>query len=104
MRSTRVQSFAAGVLVANSAPHIATAVTGRRHLTPLRGKDSGPGVNAVWAMLNIAAGAALLRLARRRGTASWGRDLLAFEAGYLAFASWMAGSERVTRINSAETG
>jgi hypothetical protein len=100
MRSSRVQSFVAGVLVANSAPHLATAITGRRHLTPLAGKESGPGVNAAWAALNLAAGALLLRVSRRGGTDRWGGDLVAFESGYLAFASWMAGSERVLRVNT----
>lgn len=99
-----MQSFVAGVLVANSAPHLATAITGRRHLTPLAGRDSGPGVNAVWAAANLLAGALLLRVARRRGAGRWGGDLVAFESGYAAFASWMAGSERVLRVNSrAET-
>ncbi len=96
-----MQSFAAGVLVANSAPHLATAITGRRHLTPLAGRDSGPGVNAAWAALNLAAGALLLRRSRRGAPARWGGDLVAFETGYVAFASWMAGSERLLQVNSA---
>ncbi|PXY31062.1 hypothetical protein [Prauserella muralis] len=100
MRRSRVQSFAAGLLTANSAPHLATAITGRRHLTPLAGRESGPATNAVWAGLNLAAGALLLRRSRRNGGDDWGADLLAFEAGYLAFAAWMAGSERVLRTNS----
>lgn len=100
MRSSRVQSFLAGMLVANSAPHLATAITGRRHLTPLAGKDSGPRANAVWAAANLVGGALLLRAARRRGERGWGGDLIAFNSGYATFASWMAGSERVLRINS----
>jgi hypothetical protein len=100
MSSSRVLSFLAGVLVANSAPHLATAVTGRRHLTPLAGKDSGPRANAVWAAANLAGGALLLRRARRGGSAAWGGDLVAFETGYLAFASWMAGSERILKVNT----
>lgn len=102
MRSTRIQSFIAGVLVANVAPHLATAVTGRRHLTPLAGRDSGPGVNAVWAGLNLVAGVALLRRARRAGDADprWNADLVAFETGALALAAWMAGTERFFPVNS----
>ncbi|MFD0906055.1 hypothetical protein [Actinomadura sediminis] len=101
MNASRVQSFFAGMLVANSAPHIATAVSGRRHLTPLAGRDSGPVTNGVWAGLNLAGGAALL-LAARKGKAGvrWDRDLVAFETGYLAFASWMALSERFFPMNS----
>ncbi|XVQ13128.1 hypothetical protein ACQP1W_11470 [Spirillospora sp. CA-255316] len=101
MRASRVQSFIAGVLVANAAPHLATAVTGRRHLTPLAGRDSGPVANAVWAGLNVAAGVALLR---RAGDASagprWNADLVAFETGALALAAWMAGTERFFPMNS----
>lgn len=104
VRWTRVLSFAAGVLTANSAPHLATVVTGRRHLTPLAGRDSGPAVNGVWSALNLAAGVALLRFARRRGDARWGRDLVAFEVGGLAWWAWMAGSEWVLGTNSRREG
>lgn len=100
MRSSRVQSFIAGALVANTAPHLATAVTGRRHLTPLAGRDSGPAVNAVWAGMNLVAGVALLRRARRAGDTRWDRDLVAFETGALVFAAWMAGTERFFSVNS----
>ncbi|GAA1993640.1 hypothetical protein [Amycolatopsis minnesotensis] len=101
MKSSRIQSFAAGVLIANSAPHLATAVTGRQHLTPLAGRGSGPKVNAVWAALNLVGGTLLLRASRRGGTERWDGDLIAFETGCLAFASWMAGSERWLRTNTA---
>ncbi|XRQ09088.1 hypothetical protein ACN3XK_73525 [Actinomadura welshii] len=100
MKSSRVQSFIAGVLFANTAPHLATAVTGRRHLTPLAGRNSGPAVNAVWAGLNLAAGVALLRRARRGGEQRWDADLVAFEAGAVVFAAWMAGTERFLAVNS----
>ncbi|MDT0305236.1 hypothetical protein [Streptomonospora wellingtoniae] len=100
MNRRRIRSFAAGVLIANSAPHIATAISGRRHLTPLAGRDSGPAANGVWAGMNLAAGALLLRGKRRPATAArWDGDLVAFEAGYLAFALWMAGSEATMRLN-----
>ncbi|WP_125614764.1 hypothetical protein [Actinomadura sp. WAC 06369] len=101
MNSSRAQSFFAGMLVANSAPHIATAVSGRRHMTPLAGRESGPVANGVWAGLNLAGGAVLLRFARKgKEGARWDRDLVAFETGYLAFASWMALSERFFPMNS----
>ncbi|MBB4935213.1 hypothetical protein F4561_006107 [Lipingzhangella halophila] len=101
MGSTRVSSFVAGVLVANSAPHLATAVTGRRHLTPLAGRNSGPAVNAVWGGVNLIGGLALLARSHRGGGPHWGGELVAFEAGCLALAAWMAGTERVFQPNSA---
>jgi hypothetical protein len=42
-------AFAGGLLMANSAPNLATAVTGHTHLTPLAGKESSPAVNLIWA-------------------------------------------------------
>jgi hypothetical protein len=98
MKSTRIRSFVAGVLMANSAPHLASALTGHRHLTPLAGRDSSPGVNGAWAALNLAGSAAML-LYKRGQSRRWDADLPAFELGYLMFASWMAISERVLRTN-----
>src|SRR5690606_15177301 len=103
MDSSRVSAFAAGVLVANSAPHLATAVTGRRHLTPLAVRSSGPLANSVCCGLNLAGG--LVLLARtRRGGGRWGPGLVVYEAGCLTLAAWMAGSERAMAINSAPDG
>ncbi|PRZ42875.1 hypothetical protein CLV47_104223 [Antricoccus suffuscus] len=101
MRSSRIQSFFAGLFVANSAPHLATALTGKKHLTPLAGRESGPGVNGLWAGMNLAAGAALLIAKRGKNSKRWDGDLLAFETGYLTFAAWTAGSERLLRTNSS---
>lgn len=98
--SSRTRSFLAGVLVGNSAPHLATAVTGRRHLTPLAGADSGPGVNGLWAALNLLGGLLLLSPSGRREPGRWDGDLVAFEAGALTMSAWMAGSERVLGTNS----
>ncbi|HEV2935110.1 MAG TPA: hypothetical protein VGY96_18415 [Streptosporangiaceae bacterium] len=56
-----VGAFVGGLLVGNSAPHLATAVTGRTHLTPLAGKDSSPAVNLVWGLGNALGGLALAR-------------------------------------------
>ena len=74
--SPKVRTVVAGVLVANSAPHLATAVAGRRHLTPLAGRDSAPAVNLAWAAANLLGGALVLRgaaAARQpgRGTTGW---------------------------------
>jgi hypothetical protein len=99
MRPPSVRAVLAGVLVANSAPHLATAVTGRRHLTPLAGPRSGAGVNAVWGSANLAAGLLLLR-GRRPAPGRWGRELLDFEAGHLAWTLWMAASERLLHVNT----
>lgn len=94
MKTSRITSFLAGLMVANSSPHLATMITGRRHLTPIGGRNSGPLVNGVWAGLNLAGGLALLQPSRRRGGAVWDGDLHAFEFGCLTFAAWMALSER----------
>ncbi|MCW4457881.1 hypothetical protein [Microbacterium sp. MPKO10] len=109
MSTSRTRSFIAGVLVANSAPHLATAVAGRQHLTPLGGRRSGPGINAIWGVLNLAGGLALLArgrsksdVQRRAGSARWTDDLPSFETGYLVFAAWMAISERLMKTNHDE--
>lgn len=96
----RAGAFAAGVLCANSLPHLATAVTGHRHLTPLRGAQSSPRINLAWGAANLVGG---LALARRmaRGTGRWDDHLIAFELGAAVFATWMAGSEAALRVNSA---
>ena len=101
MRSSRIRSFVAGVLVGNSAPHLASAVTRRTHLTPLAGRTSGPAVNLVWGAANLIGGLLLLTRDGRRGR--WNKDLVAFEIGVLALAAWMAGSERVLGVNSDAT-
>ena len=98
---SRIRSFLAGVLVGNSAPHLATAITGRRHLTPLAGRRSGPAVNGLWGLLNLLGGLLLLTPDSHRSPASWDDDLIAFESGVLALAAWMAVTERVLRTNTA---
>ncbi|GAA1170719.1 hypothetical protein GCM10009608_03880 [Pseudonocardia alaniniphila] len=101
MSGSRVRSFLAGVLVANSAPHLATAITRRRHLTPLAGRRSGPGVNGLWGLLNLLGGLLLLTPDAHRSPGTWDDDLVAFEGGVLALAAWMTVSERVLRTNTA---
>ena len=100
MSKTRISSFIAGILMANSLPHLASMITGRQHLTPLAGRDSSAAVNGAWAAINIAAGVALLQPSRRQGGRQWNRDLSAFELGSVTFAAWMAGSELVWPMNS----
>lgn len=87
------------MLIANSAPHLATAIADRRHFTPLGFKHAGAGVNALWAGLNLAAGIALLLPSRRGGSTRWDADLVAFEAGCVVFAAWMAGTEGIHPMN-----
>jgi hypothetical protein len=81
-----VRAFLGGVLVANSAPHLATAAAGRRHLTPLAGRESSAGVNLAWAAANLLGGCLLLRMTGGAGGGRWDSRLLAFEAGYLPIA------------------
>jgi hypothetical protein len=98
--SPKVRAVVAGVLVANSAPHLASAVAGRRHLTPLAGRDSAPTVNLAWAGANLLGGALLLRGAGGAGQPGrWDDRLVAFEAGYLGWALWMTASEYLLKVN-----
>ena len=99
MHPSRIASFVAGALVANAAPHMATAVTGRRHLTPLGGRDTGPGLNGAWSALNIGAAIGLLAGSARGKGARWDTDLVAFGLGHVVFSAWMATSEAVARVN-----
>ncbi len=101
MNSSRVRSFLSGVLVANSTPHLATAFTGRRHLTPLTGRHSGPAVNGLWGLLNLLGGLLLLSPDRHRHPGTWDDDLVAFETGVLALGAWMAVTERTLRTNTS---
>jgi hypothetical protein len=93
-----VRSFAGGVLCANSLPHLATAVSGRHHLTPVRGPHSSRWVNLCWGAANLLAGMALARASDPIRT-TWDRRLVAFDAGAATFALWMATSEAVGRVN-----
>lgn len=96
---TSVRAFLGGVCAANSLAHLATAASGKEHLTPLAGRSSGPLVNAVWGAANLAGGLLLARVAggsRRR----WDHRLLAFDSGAATFGLWMALSEGLARTNS----
>jgi hypothetical protein len=96
----RAGAFVGGLLVANSAPHLASAVAGHTHLTPVRGRNSSPRVNLVWGLANAVGGLALTRACARTGERRWDGSLLAFEAGAATFAMWMATSEAVLRVNT----
>lgn len=104
MKSSRSRAFFAGLLTANSAPHLATAIAGHTHLTPLAGRTSGAVANGVWAGLNLAGAVTLLLLnpssrRKQKEATSWDGDLPAFEAGFLLFAAWMSVSESTMRVN-----
>lgn len=93
------RAYVAGVLCANALPHLATAIAGRRHLTPLAGRDSSAGVNLAWAVANAVGGGALLRSATREPTERRDRRLVTFEAGALTMAAWMLASEHLGQVN-----
>lgn len=93
-------AFVGGLLVGNSPPHLATAVAGRTHLTPLAGRESSAAVNLVWGLGNVVAGLALTRAFTRSAGSRWDGSLIAFEAGVATFALWMAGSEAALRVNA----
>ncbi|WP_114854780.1 hypothetical protein [Brachybacterium sp. YJGR34] len=95
---SRTRALAAGVLCANSLPHLACAAAGRRMLTPLGGRESSPAVNAVWGAANLAGGLVLVSSAVRRGEDGRG-ELNAFGAGAALIAVWGAVGERVFRFN-----
>lgn len=103
MDRSLIRPFTAGILFGNCAPHLATAVTGRRHLTPLAGERSGPAHNAFWGVVNLVVGLALLATDKRRRHPRWGRDLLSFEAGVIVMAAWMFISEALLRVNHSNT-
>lgn len=99
--SAQWKSFIAGVLVANSAPHLACAVTGHEQLTPLAGRRSSPTVNLTWGAMNLGAGLMLVRrLNDADASPRWDRRLVWFEAGASAFAAWFAITEAIFPGNS----
>lgn len=90
-----VQAFCSGVLLANAAPHAYAASVGASHLTPLRGKGSGPGVNALWSTMNVVAAIATSRSLDPRSPA----QRRAFKVGIVTFSAWALLSEWVTELN-----
>ncbi|MBZ2199485.1 hypothetical protein [Occultella gossypii] len=96
----KIPPFLAGVLLANSVPHLGTAVTGRTHLTPIAGSESSPAVNLAWGAANAIGGLTLLRAGSRPGGGAWDRRLIAFELGAAVFSVWMVASEAVLHVNT----
>lgn len=96
-RSARAAMFVSGVLVANGAPHLATAAGGKQHLTPLAGSRSSAVTNGVWGACHLAAGCLLTRACAGEGR-QWDARLHAFEAGYLAMVTWITLSERLMKV------
>lgn len=88
-------AFASGVVLANALPHAFAAAVGATQMTPLRGRTSGPGVNAVWSGINLAAAYAL----SRRISPSSAQDRAWFKAGIVTFSTWVLLSEWVTDLN-----
>ncbi|MGP5033876.1 hypothetical protein [Brachybacterium alimentarium] len=100
-RGPLVTAAAAGVLCANSLPHLATAAAGRTMLTPLAGRDSPATVNALWGgATNLLAGLVLMRAASGR-SAEAGTAREAFGIGVVAFSAWAVMGERLLGFNSA---
>lgn len=123
----RTGALVAGLLCANSLPHLATAAAGRRHLTPIGGAESSRWINAAWGAANLIGGLALIahstrgegfsggssreegRFARTvrgegaagsvRGEKRWDSRLVAFDLGAAVFAAWMAASEATLQVN-----
>lgn len=101
MTGSARRAFLAGVLVANSAPHLGSFVAGRRHLSPLGGRAAGPTANLVWGLANAVCGYLLLRGAPPpNDTQRWDSTLLAFEAGAATWSLWSVSSETVLRTSS----
>jgi hypothetical protein len=105
------RAFLAGVLAANSLPHLATAAAGRAHLTPLAGRASNRWVNLAWGAVNLGAGLALVathphsdQLRDPARDQTWDERLLAFDAGAASFAVWMAVSEKAFKLNWKPAG
>lgn len=94
------RAYAAGLLAGNSLPHLATAVCGKKHLTPLGWHNSDRWLNLVWGALNLGGGLALIAAGRTPGD-RWDAQLPAFEAGAATFAVWMAVTERLKPVNHA---
>lgn len=100
--AARFRLFCAGLLFANSIPHLASGVSGRVHLTPF-GRESTPLVNLAWAAGNVAVGCGLVRFDAHRdsGGQHWDSRLLALGAGAASWSVWMLGSEYLIRANTA---
>jgi len=97
-RRRTARCFSAGVLCANSVPHLVCAAAGRRMLTPLAGPQSPPSANALWGAANLTAGLALLG-STGHGGAPGRPQLTAFATGASLFALWAVMAEKVLHVN-----
>lgn len=96
--SPKTRAFLGGMLLGNCVPHLATGLTGRRHMIPLR-RNAPPVVNLLWAAANIAGGAVLIG----RDRPEWDSRLVAVNGGAVAFATWMFTTEWKWPVNHART-
>lgn len=83
----------AGVLLANSIPHLVIGWSGRRGMTPLGGKDSSAVRNLVWAGVNLVGAGAAVASGRWRAVsqAEVDRRVATVQFGILAMALFSAG-------------
>lgn len=56
----KARDVLAGAMLVNSVPHTVMGLAGKRLMTPLRGEDSSPGMNLLWAGINAAGATVLL--------------------------------------------
>ena len=80
------RDFVAGVLLFNTIPHAVMGAAGKRCLTPLGGEDSSPGLNLVWAAMNLTGAAVALGSWRGTTQDEAGRRLVTVESGMFAMA------------------
>lgn len=88
-RLARVGYLVAGILLANSLPHLAIGVSGRRKSLPFKA-DAPAAAHLAWGVGNLSAGVLALRRADRTGDAhadpqAWLRSLLTGALGWSAF-------------------
>lgn len=91
------RALLAGLLAANSLPHLGTAAAGGSLMTPIAGSESGPRANAVWGAVNLVASLTLLGAGSPR---PWRRGIVPFLAGAAVFASWAVTYEAVRERRS----
>lgn len=96
MRKVPYAGFGAGVLAANSVPHLHAWATGATHLTPLGGRRSSPRLNALWGALNLLAATVIVARTAREDRPAQRR---AFKAGLVTFSAWSLAAEWVTDLH-----
>lgn len=99
MRKHTIGAYAAGILCANSLPHLATAAAGQQLMTPLSGPNSGRWANLAWGGANLTAGLALM-VGSRGEPHHWIERLGPFGAGTASFAAWGVIGEKLFKFSS----